>query len=150
MRPATEAHGVDLKAIADPQGHLPNLGAESEYAPDETWQNVVTNMLDECQAVILLEGATEGLLWELTHVRRHCKPHSVMLASLPTSFRRGKDSWRRFSHLLTEAGFTNTDDPGPGAVISFDPSWSPVPLIRDAVSCEDVVGCMLNWSGGRH
>jgi hypothetical protein len=145
LRPHVERSFGSFTAIADPKGHLPNLGAESTYTRDEQWRTTIADMIGSCRAVILLEGATEGLHWELSYVRQQVKACRVFLTTLSPEFPRGRKSWDAFQQLLLRAGFPGVQDPGPGAVVGFDNEWHPVRLIGNAPDCEAVVKSIVNW-----
>lgn len=56
-------------AIGRPGEKLPELGALRTYWPDDQWQDAVRLTANRCSAVILLAGASDGLAWELDHLR---------------------------------------------------------------------------------
>lgn len=56
-------------AIGRPGERLPELGAVRTYWPDSEWQDQVRLTASRARAVVLVAGASDGLAWELSHLR---------------------------------------------------------------------------------
>jgi hypothetical protein len=94
--------------------------------------------------VILLEGDTPGLRWELGQVRQRCSPRHVFLMTPTKKFPR--TGWHEFAKLLNEAGFeVPNGDVGPGAVVGFDGSFQPVVLCRNVTTAKDYAKAIRDW-----
>ncbi len=113
-------------ALGDPDDYLPTFGAAKVYLNDNSWKPSVTDFLDRSACVIILEGATQSLKWELGEARTRCSPGKIFLVSPPAPFPRL--GWAEFARLLAEAGFEVPPDPGAGALIGFDKCFHPVVL----------------------
>jgi hypothetical protein len=146
LRPHVERYLGSFLAIADPNSHLPNMGAESTYARDEDWKHVVATMIESSRAVILMEGATNGLHWELRHLKQCANPKHVVLITLPREFHRTKNAWKLFQNLLVHAGFGEIADPGPGAIVGFTPGWEPTRILANAGDCELMARSIAEWT----
>lgn len=111
--------------LGDPEDDLPAIGARRFYPGDAAWQETVTALMDRATAVLIVEGGTEGLAWELGQVRARVPPERVLLLTLPWRFRRAEGtSWPQLAARATELGYTLPDaDPGPGTVLRFDADW---------------------------
>lgn len=55
-------------AIGRPGEEVSMLGAAREYAPDESWRDLVLNRARAAQLVIMEVDASPGMQWELDHV----------------------------------------------------------------------------------
>jgi hypothetical protein len=111
--------------LGDPEDDLPAIGARRFYPGDAAWQETVTALMDRVTAVLIVEGGTEGLAWELGQVRARVPPERVLLLTLPWRSRRAEGtSWPQLAARATELGYTLPDaDPGPGTVLRFDADW---------------------------
>jgi hypothetical protein len=114
-------------ALGDPEDYLPTRGARKAYQGDHDWKAVFTAFVQRARVVLVMEGVSVGLLWELRQVVRSLSPHQVFVCIPPRRFRRDSKQWRRFcSYVLAELGIECSDvDPTPGAVVGFDESWTP-------------------------
>jgi hypothetical protein len=112
-------------ALGDPNDHLPTLGAARVYAADATWQSTVAEFVGRAQLILVVEGVTPGLKWELNHVRTTSSPARVAIFIPPPAFRH--TDWPPFADLLNTAGIAApAEDPGPGTIVGFDASFKAV------------------------
>jgi hypothetical protein len=95
----------------------------------------MSGLLERAGVVVLVEGDTPGLQWEMSEVRRLVPPGRVFVFTPIKEFR--QDGWHVFSALLRAAGFqVPSGDPGPGCVIGFEDAFRAV-VLRGAKSAED-------------
>ncbi|MDX1966513.1 MAG: DUF4339 domain-containing protein [Planctomycetaceae bacterium] len=73
-----EQHGP-VNAIGKPGENLTTPGARRKYVSDASWQEHVLQMLSESQAIVIQPGRSEGVLWELKHIRQRVSPERVLL-----------------------------------------------------------------------
>jgi len=140
LAPAVNRFGPFV-ALGNPVDYLPTRGAVKAYQKDDAWQEFVLDLLRRAGVVILQEGATPGLRWELTQVRQRCSPSDVFLVTPDKSFARG--GWDGFAKLLRETGWRVPDrDVGPGAVIGFRHDYEPVVLARD-LECPAIYAAVI-------
>ena len=113
-----------LVAIGNPTDYLPTFGAIKTYERDDDWQATVAGLVARAVAVVVVEGATDGLRWELTHLRASKELSRVFVLTAPASMRTSASTtWPGFARALVSAGFQPpATDPGPGAVLGFDAS----------------------------
>lgn len=131
-------------AIGNPQDPLPTPGASKVYCGDDEWQQMVLHFLNRAGAVVLLEGSTQGLHWELSQVRRRCTPRRVFLVTPTSEFPR--QGWAGFALLLQQAGFEVPEaDVGPGGVVGFDDELQPVVLRTHATWSEQYAAAVRSW-----
>ncbi len=148
LAPAMREAGPFI-GLGDPEDYLPSLGASKVYQRDDTWQDTVLDFLRRAGLVILLEGDTPGLRWELGQVRQCCSPRSVFLVTPTKKFPR--TSWKDFAKLLRETGFeVPSADVGPGAVVGFDDSFQPVVLCQNITGAGDYAKAISGWHAPRH
>ncbi len=66
-------------AVGEPDESLPLAGSRRLYLPLHDWQPTVTSLITDARLVLLVAGASEGTLWELTEVMRLRRPESVLV-----------------------------------------------------------------------
>jgi hypothetical protein len=136
-------------ALGNPEDFLPCLGSSKVYQRDDAWQETLISFLRPNQAgreglVILLEGDSPGLEWEMAQVRDRCWPRSIYLMTPTAPFRRA--SWHSFAKLLQQAGFKiPNSDIGPGAVVGYDESLEPVVLCQNVKNAEESATAIMEW-----
>lgn len=76
-------------SLADPDELLPTGGSLKIQTKDDYWKNAVLELLMHCKAVILVEGESEGLGWEIEKVRSifNDKPQKVFILIPPNKYR---------------------------------------------------------------
>jgi hypothetical protein len=57
-------------AVGDPKDYLPSLGAARVYSDDANWRKIVTDFVARANLILLVEGLTPGLEWELGAVKK--------------------------------------------------------------------------------
>ncbi|HYW85818.1 MAG TPA: hypothetical protein VFB30_21375, partial [Spirochaetia bacterium] len=102
LAPAMQRLGPFV-ALGNPEDYLPSPGAAKAYQDDDAWQEFVLDLLRRAGVIIIQEGVTPGLRWELSQVRQHCSSADVFFVTPDKTFaRRG---WSEFARLLQETGF---------------------------------------------
>lgn len=64
-------------SLANPDEILPSGGSLKIQAKDSEWKEVVKEILKNCRAVILVEGLSEGLHWEISKLKEYLKPEQL-------------------------------------------------------------------------
>ena len=121
-------------AIGRPGEAIPPLGAARFYVDHTHWQAKVADIVKVAQLVVWATGTTEGLRWELNHLRQNLAPEKLVLWAHPhvlgLTGARAEAEWSRFLTMLggifpvplpTELGDTR--------FITFDKDWLPHMLI---------------------
>ncbi|MCT7658031.1 Clp protease N-terminal domain-containing protein [Mycobacterium deserti] len=90
-----------LVAIGKPGEPLPELGAVRTYVSDEGWQSEVEETAKRVDSIILVAGVTDGLRWELTHLRKWglAQKATVLLPPVDES-----QAWNRLHRVLGQLG----------------------------------------------
>ncbi|MEO0604041.1 MAG: hypothetical protein AAF211_21570 [Myxococcota bacterium] len=72
-------------AIGDPRDPIPPLGAARIFVEDEGsgWQDVVRGLVARARLVVLCPGESEGVQWELAHLRSLPDPPPVVFVANP-------------------------------------------------------------------
>jgi hypothetical protein len=130
-------------ALGDPEDYLPTLGAVKVYQGDDTWQTTVLRFLEMARLVILLEGESDGLSWELRQVRTLCPPEKIIIITPSVKF--PYFGWVAFASLATKAGFSVPERAGPGTIVGFDTEFEPVVLATDAYYPKDYSLAIARW-----
>lgn len=136
-------------SLGNPDGALPTGGSIKILASNDRWKDVVVEILKVCKAVVLVEGLTEGLHWEIKNVKKYVSPDRFFVVTLPTVYRmrvwyqahtftilyhllfHRKDVrhalgfvWKKFQTYLCQEGFVvPDDDPGGGKILLFGKNW---------------------------
>lgn len=138
--------GYPVISLADPD--VAKYGGSIKFeAKDDSWQEAIELILSRTSAVIMLEGKTEGLQWEISRVKKFVTPEHFFVITLPEKMRmdcwypkegalfipnRKKKAlrafdfiWRSFSaKLVNEKINTPQENPGNGAILFFDKDWN--------------------------
>lgn len=77
------AHHGPLVAIGQPGEALPPLGAAREYALGHEWRDRVEQLIADAQLIVVVAGATQGLVWELERVARLGATSKLMIVLPP-------------------------------------------------------------------
>lgn len=74
-------------SLADPEEILPSGGSIKIQAKDEHWKKVVIEVLKGCRAVILIEGKSEGLHWEIETLKECINPEQLYVITPSYNYR---------------------------------------------------------------
>lgn len=119
-------------ALGDPDDYLPAPGPAKVYRAHDKWRDALAAIVTEGQAIIVVEGITEGLTWELSYLRRSVPPEKVFLITHPFA-RRTSQIWEETRSIARMAEIELPSlDPGPGAVLAFDQTWMASPIVTGA------------------
>ncbi|WP_432793590.1 Clp protease N-terminal domain-containing protein [Rhodococcus ruber] len=90
-----------LVAIGKPGEPLPELGAVRTYVSDDEWQSAVEETAKRVDSIMLIAGVTNGLEWELTHLREWglAQKATVLLPPVEES-----QAWNRLHRVLSQLG----------------------------------------------
>ncbi|MFC9476968.1 hypothetical protein ACFTS5_32690 [Nocardia sp. NPDC056952] len=90
-----------LVAIGKPGESLPELGAVRTYVADDEWQSAVEETAKRVDSIMLVAGVTDGLKWELTHLRKWglAQKATVLLPPVDES-----QAWNRLHRVLSQLG----------------------------------------------
>lgn len=66
-------------SLANPDEILPSGGSLKIQAKDSEWKEVVKETLKNCRAVILVEGLSEGLHWEISKMKEYLNPSQLFI-----------------------------------------------------------------------
>ncbi|MFE7719307.1 hypothetical protein ACFU44_09715 [Nocardia rhizosphaerihabitans] len=90
-----------LVAIGKPGEPLPELGAVRTYVADDEWQSAVEETAKRVDSIMLVAGVTDGLKWELTHLRKWglAQKATVLLPPVDES-----QAWNRLHRVLGQLG----------------------------------------------
>jgi hypothetical protein len=129
-------------AVGDPRdavelkGRMP--GATRAYVGDD-WRARVAELVERAARILVVEGPSEGLGWELTHLRERVDPRRVLVLTVPRELKAAhRVWWAPFTASLAKAGIAiGGEDPGPGAILSFDDAWRPTVVARTLEHASD-------------
>lgn len=109
-------------SLANPDEILPSGGSLKIQAKDAEWKEVVKKILANCRAVILVEGLSEGLHWEISKLKEFLNPRQLYVMIPSRVYRElawcynddagtGLYSITRNAHrLMTRVAFTGKKD----------------------------------------
>ncbi|MFI8774635.1 Clp protease N-terminal domain-containing protein [Gordonia sp. NPDC062954] len=92
---------TSLIAIGKPSESLPELGAVRTYVADDEWQEAVEVTAQRVGSIVLVAGVTDGLEWELTHLRMWGCGHKVTVMLPPVD---QSQAWNRLHRVLRQLG----------------------------------------------
>ena len=138
-------------SLADPDIAFAD-GTIKIQARDLSWKQVIAKLLRESRAVIMFEGKSDGLKWEIENIKKYVSHECFFVATPPEHYRVSawvtgnatqfqvwwvnhfsKSSishafnfiWKKFSTKLNSVGINvPTEEPGSGSLICFNRDWS--------------------------
>ena len=66
-------------SLANPDEILPSGGSLKIQAKDSEWKEVVKEVLYNCRAVVLVEGLSSGLHWEISKIKEYVSPEQLFI-----------------------------------------------------------------------
>lgn len=72
-----------IVSLANPDEILPSGGSLKIQAKDSEWEEVVKEVLKNCRAVILVEGLSDGLHWEISKLKEFLN-HKQLFVLIPS------------------------------------------------------------------
>jgi len=124
-------------AIGRPNEEFPPLGAARFYVDHDHWQTKVADIVKVAQLVVWVTGTTEGLRWELNHLRQSLPPGRLILWAHPHLLglygKAAEEEWGRFLAVLGGIfPFPLPADLGDTRFFIFHDDWQPVRIIAKA------------------
>jgi hypothetical protein len=152
-------------ALGNPTDYLQPEGAYRTYASDGNWQEYFTDLSDRATGILMQMGNSDNLNWELVSIRNRGLQTKLFVITSPLSeadedpysvtrfFTRFTDrikgikpaSWSRFAETLERAGYRACEEPGSGAVVTFDRSNQAVKLVTGARTPTEYVIAITRW-----
>lgn len=143
-------------SLCDPDEDIPSGGSIKIQAKDSHWKELIAELIPKCRAVVMYEGVTNGLQWEIGSVRASVAPERFFVVSPPARYRvaawfgcpskmiwvhrlfsRGGIRaayafiWSRFRATMVNSGILLQEDPMPDeSVIAFTSDWRSLPAVR--------------------
>lgn len=74
-------------SLANPDEILPTGGSIKIQAKDDYWKEVVEEVLSNCKAVLLVEGRSDGLHWEISKLKEYLNPNQLYVYIPPKRYR---------------------------------------------------------------
>jgi len=137
-------------AIGRPGEGLPTPGAARMYLEEEQWQQTVENQIEEAQIIVVQPGASEGVRWELEHLRHRSDPRRILMCL--AAYWNRPDEYEKLIIMARQTLQIDLPRKVPylncPAFLYFDADWSPIlqslsfrwppvwPLIGDATDLD--------------
>lgn len=131
-----------ILSLSDPNDFLPTGGSIKIQSFDEKWKDAIIALFKNCRAVVIFEGKSEGLQWEIENLKKYVSYDKLFIATPPKNYRisawctvgLGKERkyalgfiWKNFSkHLNKEGFYLPSTDPGSDTIFSFNNNWEAV------------------------
>lgn len=164
---------IPIVSLCDPDENVPSGGSIKIQAKDDGWKELIQKLIPMCRAVVMYEGITGGLRWEIGAVRDMVRPERFFVVSPPTKYRiaawfgcgswtlifhrffsrRGiraayRFVWERFKRKMDEAGIELPDKPIPDeSIVSYARGWNAPNVIR-CKRKDGVIGMVLGMTDG--
>jgi hypothetical protein len=142
--------------IGRPGERLPRSGFHRIYVPNDAWQERVKELIRQARCVVFVQGATDGLAWELETIVELIDPERLLLLIPMHRY----DQLRKLAETRLPLPLPEVGDFYCGlpyryddiAAILFYENWQPVPL---PVKCRGKVGWLerqrwVNWVASRN
>ncbi len=104
-----------LVAIGSPKEKMPGLGAARVLLDDASWQAAVLEWMEAAEAIVVLAGRTEWLVWELRQIRERALTRKALIIFPPAGRKdaatRLDTVHRAFSGSQWEATLAGVDRP---------------------------------------
>ncbi len=94
-----ERHGPVI-AIGKPGEHLASPGAARMYLDDASWQDAVLCEMERAQAVVMQPAPSEGVRWELKHIREKVSPRRVLFCLI--SYWNNPEGYEELSSVVAD------------------------------------------------
>jgi hypothetical protein len=125
--PIIEERFAPVVALGRPEDWIPTFGATRLYASNSDWQAHLRRLVDGARSVVVMPGFSEGLAWELRHLRESYDPKRVFVVIpplIPGATERIDESWWLAARAFAAAGWVMpTEFPGFGSVLAFSHDW---------------------------
>jgi hypothetical protein len=121
-------------ALGNPEDYLPRGGAVRTYADDEGWYEYFERLAGRAACIVMLVSESDNLHRELTFIHREGLQRRLFIFTDPIQKSGAifESRWGHFAENLGKLGFELGDDPGRGAVVTFDSGGKAVVLVRGA------------------
>lgn len=73
-------------SLADPDVAFTD-GSIKLQAKDSTWKDVIIELFTKCKAVVMFEGKSDGLNWEIDNIRKYIPHNRFFIATPPDEYR---------------------------------------------------------------
>jgi hypothetical protein len=121
-----ERHGPVI-AIGKPGERLASPGAARMYLDDATWQDAILCEMERAQAVVVQPAPSEGVRWELNHIREKVAPCRVLLCLV--SYWNNPECYEELSAVVADTLRVQLPRVIPylkrPAFVYFDEEWNP-------------------------
>lgn len=133
--------GQPIISLSDPDDFLPTGGSIKLQSFDDNWKDAIILLLRNCRAVVIFEGRSEGLSWEISKIRDYITPDKLFVATPPKAYRKaawfrgqGRNQlkysmnyvWGNFVEKLRSVGIDVQlkNEPGADSIFTFDSQWT--------------------------
>jgi hypothetical protein len=147
-------------ALGNPEDYLPRPGAIRTYADDEGWYEYIERLAGQAACMVMLVSNSDNLQRELTFIRREGLQRRLFILTavidkprrfawlIQTFFEKPilwivlrlygpphieeRATWEQLAQSVKKFGFDLGDDPGRGAVVTFDSEGKTRVLVKGA------------------
>lgn len=125
-----KSKNISFVALGDPEDYLPAPGSLKVYTDDDLWKEIAVKHIIQAGRILLLEGVSEGLLWELKYIRNNVQPEKVLVMTYPENFRnhnvyKKNLNYEEFSNRLNSLGYSIPKSyVDAGTIFGFDKNWN--------------------------
>ncbi len=149
-------------ALGSPEDYLAPEGAARQYAKDTDWMQRLEELAKGAVCIVLEVGKSANLRWELEYLRSTGQQTKLFVFTHPepepgTGLAYAywgllwrlkgieKIRWPKFAAGLAAIGYQPGDDPGPGAVLTFDAQGQGLLLTCGAASPDEFIAPIAAW-----
>jgi len=135
-------------ALGNPADYTPPEGATRTYTKDTEWKDYLDRLARKSSCIVTEVASSINLQWEFEYLRREDFQRKLFVITRPVATKRAPTrmflslidrlkgtrlvTWQSFAQNLTAFGYEPGDDPGAGAVITFDTAGKAVTVTTAA------------------
>jgi len=120
-------------AIGKPNEFAPPFGAVRFYVRQDIWQRTIQAIVPLCQFVVWTSGHTDGLRWEIQHLRDTLPPRKLLIwvhANIGNQGKAQRDAeWAQFREAFSDVFPKPLPvDAASTRFIAFEDDWTPIAI----------------------
>lgn len=143
-------------ALGNPEDYTPPEGAVRTYASDTDWKDHVERLARKSCCIVAEVASSENLKWEFEYLLQQGLQQKLFVMTRPALVKpvwylrwlwQRSTTWADFAETLRASGYEVPDDPGLGAILTFDAAGRGVILKTGAQTPEEYIEPICTFLG---
>jgi hypothetical protein len=142
-------------ALGNPEDYTPPEGATRTYATDADWKGYLDRLARKSSCIVTEIASSRNLRWEFEYLRRENFQQKLFVMTRPEITKHVATrvffslvdrlkgvrpvTWQSFAQDFKTFGYESADDPGSGAVVTFDATGKAITVTTGAHFPEEYV-----------